>query len=138
MHTGRFNVKNVVASTTGEPSKLKVKVRVTNHGVFGIMNAYIVEKTIVEEPVVEAAPAKPTNGQTETQGEAKEEDKQTGEQPSQDKNKTKEGASSSDEPTTKGDSQGSKDAQQQQEEAMDTGNTAEQGQRQSVSERCHP
>jgi len=133
----------VVASTTGEPSKLKVKVRVTNHGVFGILNAYIVEKTMVEEPVVEAVPAKPTNGQTETQGEAKEEDKQTGGQPSQDKNEAKaeQGASPSDKPTTKGDSQDSSNTepgQQQQEEAMDTGNAAEQGHPQPVSERCYP
>jgi len=131
----------VVTSATGEPSKLKVKVRVTNHGVFGIMNAYIVEKTIVEEPVVEIAPATvPTNSQTETQDEAK---KQTGEQPSQDSDETKEqqGASSSDEPTSKGDSQDSTNTpstepgQQQSEEAMDIGNTTEQGQPQPVSEK---
>ena len=49
-YLGRFSVKDVVPAPTGEPSKLKVKVRVNTHGIFGVMNAYIVEKTIVEEP----------------------------------------------------------------------------------------
>ena len=37
-------------AATGEPSKVKVKIRVNTHGIFGVMNTYIVEKTIVEEP----------------------------------------------------------------------------------------
>jgi len=140
--TGRFNVKNVVASISGEPSKLKVKVRVTNHGVFGIMNAYIVEKTIVEEPqaVPEPAPVATTNGQAEGQGETKEEGKQTGEQPSQD-SQQQQGAPSSDKPASKGDQDSSstpsaeQGQQQQQEEAMDTGNGGQKSQQVSGEEK---
>ena len=53
-----------MATKTGEPSKLKVKVRVNTHGIFGVMNAYIVEKTIVEEPPPPAADTAPTDAAT--------------------------------------------------------------------------
>ena len=81
---GRFSVKNVVPAAGGEPSKLKVKVRVNAHGIFGVMNAFIVEKTIVEEPptpvvdtaaagegAASATPTTDTKEQTENQEEAK-------------------------------------------------------------------
>ena len=80
---GRFSVKNVKPAATGEPSKLKVKVRVNAHGIFGVMNAYIIEKTIVEEPppptvdtaaagegAASATPTTDTKEQTEKQEEA--------------------------------------------------------------------
>merc|ERR1719383_630778 len=50
---GEFMVNDVVATEEGEPSKVKVKVRMDLHGIFKVAHAQMVVKK--EEPVVEEA-----------------------------------------------------------------------------------
>ena len=42
--SGAFTINNVQPQANGESSKVKVKVRVNNHGVFNIQSASMVEK----------------------------------------------------------------------------------------------
>jgi heat shock 70kDa protein 4 len=49
---GSFQVQNVVPNAEGEPSKIKVKVRVNLHGIFSVSQASLIEvvkKTVTEE-----------------------------------------------------------------------------------------
>lgn len=48
MPTGQFTVNGVQPQPSGEASKVKVKVRVNLHGVFGIHSAHMIEK--LEQP----------------------------------------------------------------------------------------
>ena len=42
--TGSFQISNVQPQANGESSKVKVKVRVNNHGIFNVQSASMVEK----------------------------------------------------------------------------------------------
>lgn len=45
---GRFTIQNVGPQHDGDNSKVKVKVRVNIHGLFGVANASIIEKQNIE------------------------------------------------------------------------------------------
>jgi len=52
---GRFSIKDVVPSKEGESSKIKVKVRLSIHGILNVVNASLVEKlAVVPDPEEES------------------------------------------------------------------------------------
>ncbi|KAF7250927.1 hypothetical protein EYD10_03493 [Varanus komodoensis] len=54
---GKYVIQNIAAQKDGERTKVKVKVRINNHGIFGISTASMVEQMKMEEnedPSVEA------------------------------------------------------------------------------------
>lgn len=56
---GKFNIKNVVPTSKGEASKVKVKLRLNIHGIFNVRSASMIETISVEEKM-EVEPATPT------------------------------------------------------------------------------
>ncbi|RUP51485.1 hypothetical protein BC936DRAFT_147947 [Jimgerdemannia flammicorona] len=54
---GRYSVKNVEPTPTGEPAQVKVKTKLNIHGVMAVESAYLVEEKVEEVPVAETGPA---------------------------------------------------------------------------------
>ncbi|KAL3880270.1 hypothetical protein ACJMK2_032519 [Sinanodonta woodiana] len=52
-HIGTFKIKNITPQANGESSKVKVKVRVNNHGIFTVQSASMLEKQEEKEEAME-------------------------------------------------------------------------------------
>ncbi|KAK3607630.1 hypothetical protein CHS0354_010679 [Potamilus streckersoni] len=52
-HIGTFTIKNITPQANGESSKVKVKVRVNNHGIFTVQSASMLEKQEEKEEAME-------------------------------------------------------------------------------------
>lgn len=48
-HVGRWYVKNIKPTPTGEPQELKIKVRINANGVISLTSANLVEKKLKED-----------------------------------------------------------------------------------------
>lgn len=56
---GKFDIKNVVPTSKGEATKVKVKLRLNIHGIFSVRSASLIE-TIPAEEKMEVESATPT------------------------------------------------------------------------------